>query len=74
MKYTDEDMAEYHERQQAGKYTAHSYQRTVDSLRTPSAKYKLKGEVREFYHGCDPFMLAKILSEGFRPTLGEGAD
>ena len=67
-------MADYFNRQQTGKDTAHSYQRTVDKLTyTSKAKYKLKNGVREFYHGCDPFMLAKILSEGLKPPLGEGA-
>ena len=46
----------------------------VEMQNNAEPKYELKEHVREYYHGCDPHVLSRILSEGFRPTLGEGVD
>ena len=44
--------------------------RTSDTLTyTAKAKYTLRAGVREFYYGCDPFLLPKILAEGLKPSL-----
>ena len=74
-KYSAEDWAEYQKQTDAGKDPLHSYHREAREMQWDSKPlYDLKPDVREFYHGCDPHTLVKILTEGFRPTLGEGVD
>ena len=73
-KYAAEEWAAWERGEYDEEHSASFHRKVTEMQNSAEPKYELKEHVREYYHGCDPHVLSRILSEGFRPTLGEGVD
>ena len=74
--YSHEDWVSYQHRRDQGlpdqEDSRHRETQKLEIMNEPT--HHFRDEVREFYVGCDPFLLPEILTTGFKASFGEASD